>query len=64
MLNLKVGSKLILIDSNGTLIYKYIICKFKWLALYYYRKLKRSINLRSKTAIALGQKFNKVFIFK
>ena len=52
------------IDGNGTPIYGYIICKFKWQALYCYKKLKKSINLKSKTDVALKQKSNKVSIFK
>jgi hypothetical protein len=64
MLNPRVGSKSILIDSNGTPMYGYVICKFGWLALYCCRKLRRSINLRSKTDIALEQESNKASIFK
>ena len=64
MLNLRVSSKLMSIDGNGTLIYGYVIYKFGWLALYYYRKLRRSINLRSKTNIALERESNKASIFK
>ena len=64
MLNLRVSSKSILIDSNGTPIYGYVIYKFGWLALYYYRKLRRSINLRSKTNIVLERESNKAYIFK
>ena len=63
-LNLRVSSKLILINSNGTLMYGHVIYKFKWLALYCYRKLKRSINLRSKTDVVLKREFNKASIFK
>ena len=64
MLNLRVGSKLMLIDSNGILMYGHIIYKFRWLALYYCKKLKRFINLRSKTNIALERESNKASIFK